>query len=118
MGYMAGGDNLARPFAMAGLVVKKHIGCKGLQKRRFIQPAKKQRLVQTNIPPRSVRITRSWAGAERAVTSAVRIGQSPSGNSRCNRFNAFRKPLNGPPRKRAACRLALKGLKRLQAAGL
>src|SRR6185312_652973 len=47
---------------------------------------------------RSVRITRLCAGAERAVTSAVRIGESsPAGNAACKRCSAARNPRNGPP---------------------
>ena len=47
---------------------------------------------------RSVRITRSCAGAERAVTSAVRTGaSSPGGNSACISCRADRKLRNGPP---------------------
>ncbi len=46
---------------------------------------------------RSVRITRSCAGALRAVTSAVRIGLLSSGKSDWIRCSADRNSLNGPP---------------------
>src|SRR5699024_1943904 len=47
---------------------------------------------------RNVRMTRSCAGALRAVTSEVRIGHCASAsNSACSRFSASRNGLNGPP---------------------
>lgn len=46
---------------------------------------------------RKVRMTRSCAGAERAVTNAVRIGEaSPDGNAVCNAWSADKKLRNGP----------------------
>ena len=42
-------------------------------------------------------MTRSWAGADRAVTSAVRMGESSPGNSACSFCNAAKNDLNGPP---------------------
>ena len=43
-------------------------------------------------------MTRSCAGAERAVTRAVRMGEaSPAGKASCSLCSAARKPLNGPP---------------------
>ena len=42
VGYMAGGDNLTRPFTMPRLIIKKPIGSEGLEKRGFIQTTEKQ----------------------------------------------------------------------------
>ncbi|EEF27104.1 conserved hypothetical protein, partial [Ricinus communis] len=48
---------------------------------------------------RKVRITRSWAGAPRAVTRAVRIGEPSAGYSDWIWCSMARKFLNGPPDK-------------------
>jgi hypothetical protein len=46
---------------------------------------------------RKVRTTRSCAGAERAVTKAVRMGESSSENCAWIDCSASKNPLNGPP---------------------
>ncbi|MNI99324.1 hypothetical protein D3C73_1583740 [compost metagenome] len=50
MRHMASCDNAARPLAVAGLIVEKHIGGEGFKERRLVQTAKEQRLVKTDIP--------------------------------------------------------------------
>ena len=58
---------------------------------------------------RNVRITRLCAGAERAVTSAVRMGEFSAGNAACSRCSAVRKPRNGPTDSgSAACSVSLR----------
>src|SRR6056297_69255 len=47
---VAGGDMRAGRRAVRLLIVEKHIGLIGTQEFGFIQPAKKDRLVDTNIP--------------------------------------------------------------------
>ena len=50
MGHVPGGHYLPGFLAMAGLVIEKHIGGKGFQKRGFFQATEEQRLVQADIP--------------------------------------------------------------------
>lgn len=91
MGDMTGGDDFAGQFAMTGLIVEKHVGGEGLEEGRLGQAAEKQRRSRRMSHSRKVRITRSWAGADRAVTRAAdRTGIVLE--LRCNRLRAARKP--------------------------
>ena len=96
--HVAGGDVLASRIRRA---------CAG--RRRRCRRRNARRISPLSRPPRnnassirmfharSVRITRSCAGALRAVTSAVRIGLVSSGKSAWIRCRPARNSLNGPP---------------------
>jgi len=68
--HMPGRDMAARRLHVDALVVEK-ISARKLQERAFVQSAQNS-FVDADVPARSVRTTRSWAGALRAVTRAVR----------------------------------------------
>ena len=50
MGDMTGGDYFATFFAVAGLVIKEHVGTKGFKNGGFLQAAEELALIQTDIP--------------------------------------------------------------------
>ena len=82
---------------MGLLIVKEHICIVSLQKGAFFLAAKESDSSMRMFHARSVLTTRSWAGAERAVTRQVRSGACPGGNAICRRCKAARNGLNGPP---------------------
>lgn len=78
---MARRHMLARRLDVAVAVVEEDVGAKGLQERALVAAAEEQGLVKTHPQWRRVRMTRLCAGAERAVTRAVRIGEFSIGNA-------------------------------------
>lgn len=75
---------------------KKMFAPKAFSTSLFSMPPRKNASSIRTSHARSVRMTRSWAGAFLAVTSAVRIGTSFAGNSFCIMDSVLRSLANGP----------------------
>lgn len=118
MGHMPGGHHLPGFLAMAGLVVKKHVGGKRFKERRFFQAAEKQRLVQADIP-----LTQ---GADHSLMGRCRTRRHQRGADRARligelalqQIEGRQEALEWPTAQRLAGRLPLAGLERFQAAAL
>ena len=82
MRNMTRGDVVAGGLTVQCLIVEEDVGPpKAFKNAPFDHPPRKRLSSKRMSQARSVRMTRSWAGAERAVTSAVRIGQASGENS-------------------------------------
>ena len=78
------------------LVIKIDVRPECLQHLSLRHPPRKKASSRSTSHTRRVRITRSWAGLSRAVTSAVLIGLALPRNSRCSSESVFSNFANGP----------------------
>ena len=76
MRHVAGRDMEARVLHVVLRIVEEDVGAEGFEERPLSRPPRNKASSRRTPHSRRVRITRLCAGAERAVTSAVRIGES------------------------------------------
>lgn len=79
MGYMVGGNVLARGFTILRLVIKENVRAESPEEFALISSTKEKRLIDADIPCAQCVDNALVGGAPRTVISAERIGDASAG---------------------------------------